>query len=60
MQELAYIMDTLQPEIVITRYDRRIFDRKEEEENRYMVNYLKNHYEIIALVDRAEIHRRLK
>jgi hypothetical protein len=60
MQELTYIMDTLQPEIVITRYERRIFDRKEEEENRYMVNYLKTHYEIVALVDGAEIHRRLK
>lgn len=59
MEELAYIMDTLRPEIVVTRYERRIFGEKEEEENRYMLNYLQSHYNVVALVDRAEIHRRL-
>jgi len=60
MEELAYIMDTLRPEIVVTRYERRIFGEKEEEENQYMLNYLQTHYEVVALVDRAEIHRRLE
>ncbi len=59
MEELAYIMDALRPEIVVTRYERRIFDEKEEAENQYMVNYLQSHYEVVALVDRAEIRRRL-
>lgn len=60
MEELAYIMDDLKPEIVVTRTGRRIFDKKEEAENQYMVAYLKNRYEVVALIDRAEIHRRLK
>lgn len=59
MEELAYIMDTLRPEIVVTRYERKIFGKKEEEENRYMEDYLQSHYKLVALVDRAEIHRRL-
>jgi hypothetical protein len=52
-------METLRPTIVVTRLNRRIFDRKEEEENIYMVDYLRKRYEVIAIVDQAEIHRRL-
>jgi 4-amino-4-deoxy-L-arabinose transferase-like glycosyltransferase len=59
MEELEYIMETLRPTIVVTRLNRRIFDRKEEEENIYMVDYLRKRYEVIAIVDQAEIHRRL-
>ncbi len=60
MEELAYIMEELQPEVVVTRYERRIFDQKEEAENQYMLNYLAKHYKVVALVDRAEIHQLLK
>jgi hypothetical protein len=59
MEELRHIMETLRPKIVVTRLNRRIFDKKEEEENTYMVNYLKEHYEVTAIVDQAEIHQRL-
>lgn len=58
MEELSYIMDTLRPALVVTRYQRRIFDKKKESENDYMVGYLAQHYQVIARVDQAEIHQR--
>jgi len=60
IEELAYIMEDLRPALVITRANKRIFDKKEVSENLYMTAYLQQHYKVIARVDNAEIRRRLK
>ena len=60
MEELRYIMETLQPKMVITRKNRRVFDKKEEEENEYINAYLAKHYSIEATVEKAEILQRLE
>ena len=61
MDELRYILEDLEPEIVITRQRWHIFDKKEEvEANTYLRDYLKINYQIRELVDNAEVHQRLK
>ena len=60
MQELRFILEELKPEIVITRNRWHVFDKKEEEENQYVRDYLGSAYEIRQLIDNAEIHQRLK
>ncbi|MEM9142210.1 MAG: glycosyltransferase family 39 protein [Bacteroidota bacterium] len=60
MEELRYIMEGLKPPFVITRKNRLIFDKKEEEENAYMEAYLAKHYTVAATVDKAEILQRLE
>ena len=60
MEELRYIMEDIAPEIVITRKKWNIFDKKEEEENNYIRNFLQEHYNIRKEIDNSEIHQRLK
>ena len=60
MEELRYIMEDIAPEIVITRKKWNIFDKKEEEENIYIRNFLQEHYNIRKEIDNSEIHQRLK
>ena len=60
IEELRYIMEDVEPAIVVTRKRWRIFDKKEIDENTYLRAYLDRHYEIIQLEDGAEIHRRLE
>ena len=61
MDELRYILEDLEPEIVITRQRWHIFDKKEEvEANTYLRDYLETNYQIRELVDNAEVHQRLK
>lgn len=60
LEELAFIMETIRPELVVTRHGRRIFDKKEVEENTYMNDYLREEYEVISQVGGADIHRRLQ
>jgi hypothetical protein len=58
MQELTFIMDSIRPTVVVTRAERRIFDKMEEQQNEFMSAYLLQHYRIMAKVDGAEIHFR--
>ncbi len=58
IQELKYIMEVLQPKTVITRKNKRIFDKKEIEENEYIDAYLSTHYTLKATVEKAEILER--
>ena len=60
MEELRYIMETIQPKTVVVRKNRRIFDKKEVEENEYINAYLAEHYHVQATVEKAEILQRLE
>ncbi len=59
VDEIKYIMHELRPKTVVIRKGRRIFDKKEVEENEYIDAYLAKHYKVIATVDNAEILQRL-
>ena len=60
MEELRYIMETLRPKTVVVRKNRRVFDKKEVEENEYINAYLAKHYSIEATVEKAEILQRFE
>ena len=60
IQELRYIMEELRPKTIVVRQGRRIFDKKEEEENEYIDAYLAKHYSVHAVVEKAEILQRLE
>lgn len=60
MEELRHIMETLQPQTVIVRKDRRVFDKKEIQQNEYIDAYLAKHYKVHATVENAEILQRLE
>ena len=60
MEEIQYIMDTLRPKTVIVRKNRRVFDKKQIEENEYINAYFLEHYKIQATVEKAEILQRLE
>ncbi|MEP2056283.1 MAG: glycosyltransferase, partial [Maribacter litoralis] len=59
VEEIKYIMHELRPQTVVIRKGRRIFDKKEVEENEYIETYLAKNYKVIATVDNAEILQRL-
>jgi hypothetical protein len=59
IEELQYIMETIKPKTIVTRKNRRVFDKEEIEENEYINAYLQNHYEVHATVEKAEILQRL-
>ncbi|WP_233131694.1 ArnT family glycosyltransferase [Robiginitalea sediminis] len=58
MEELHFLMDSVRPPIVVTRLNRRIFDKSHVEENAYMENVLETQYEIMEVVDQAVVHSR--
>lgn len=60
LQELRYIMEELRPKTIVVRQGRRVFDKKEEEENKYIDAYLAKHYTVHAVVENAEILQRLE
>jgi len=60
MQELRHLMQTIRPKTVITRHNRRIFDKMHVEENAYMTQVLAKHYRLIKTVDQADIFVRLE
>ncbi|MFX0556323.1 ArnT family glycosyltransferase [Maribacter sp. CXY002] len=60
LEELKYIMESLQPKTVVVRKGRRVFDQLEIEANEYINQYLQDHYKVLATVDKADILQRLK
>lgn len=60
MEELTYLMETVQPPLVVTRRNRRVFDKKMAEANAYINAYLEKNYRKLDSVDAALIHKRLK
>ncbi|WP_291864974.1 glycosyltransferase family 39 protein [Maribacter sp.] len=59
-EELRHIMEVLQPQTVVIRKGKRVFDKKELEENEYIDTYLSEHYTLKSTVERAEILQRLE
>ncbi|MCP4977253.1 MAG: glycosyltransferase [Maribacter sp.] len=55
MEEIQYIMETLRPKTVVVRKNRRVFDKKQVEENEYIDAYFLEHYRLHATVEKAEI-----
>ncbi|WP_405384554.1 ArnT family glycosyltransferase [Maribacter sp. LLG6340-A2] len=60
IEELQYLMEEIQPKIVITRKGKRIFDKKLTDVNTYIDTYLSSHYVKLATVENAEILQRLE
>lgn len=60
IEELRYIMEELRPKTIVVRQGRRVFDKKELEENEYIDVYLATHYVVHAVVEKAEILQRLE
>jgi len=59
MEELRYIMEDLAPKTVVTRKNRRVFDKDELEQNAYINAYLNEHYMLLKTLDKADIYQRL-
>jgi hypothetical protein len=60
IEELRYIMETIQPKTIITRKNRLVFDKKQTKENQYINAYLLKQYKVHATVEKANILQRLK
>ncbi len=59
IEELRYIMEEQRPKTIVVRQGRRVFDKKEEQLNKYIDAYLLKHYRVHAVVEKAEILQRL-
>lgn len=60
MQELRYILEVLQPKIIVARKGKRIFDKKLVDFNFYIDLYLAQHYTLVKTIDRGLIYQRLE
>jgi len=56
MQELRYIMEDLKPKTVVSRSNRRFFDKDQQEANSYLKAYLDKYYLKKAVVENADIY----
>jgi hypothetical protein len=59
-KELLYILNDLQPEVIVVKKNRSIFHKEFTELNEYITTYLLNHYTEIAIIDKAVVYQRLK
>ncbi len=59
LEELKHIMEVIQPQTVVVRKNRSVFDKLLLEENEYIKTYLAKHYAAPITVDQAEILTRL-
>ncbi|WP_187269517.1 ArnT family glycosyltransferase [Flagellimonas hymeniacidonis] len=59
IEELHYILEEIRPKTIIARKGKKIFDKKLEDFNSYIDNYLEKHYKLIKTIDRGLIYQRL-
>jgi hypothetical protein len=59
LEELQYLMDTLQPNIVVIRANKTVFDKEYVAEDRYVKEYLERNFRLETTIERAEIYTRL-
>ncbi len=59
-EELQFILEQYSPKHIITRKNRRVFDKKQYAANFYIQLQLRKHYHPLDTVDNAVIHQRLK
>ena len=60
LEELRHIMENIQPQTVITRKNKRVFDEQYEDANAYINGYLEVHYTLNTTIGNANIHQRLE
>ncbi|NNE03884.1 MAG: glycosyltransferase [Eudoraea sp.] len=60
MEELKYIMNVKAPQVVITRKNRLVFDKKYVSENDFIQLYLFQKYKVLDTIDGAVIHERIE
>ena len=58
IEELRYIMEVVQPKLLVARKNKKIFDKKLVEYNTYIDAYLMEHYSLVATVGRGLIYQR--
>ncbi|MEN8789521.1 MAG: glycosyltransferase family 39 protein [Flavobacteriaceae bacterium] len=60
IEEVRFIMEEIGPKIIITRSNRSVFDRKQEEVNIYFDSILDSNYKLLDRVDNADIYSSLE
>ena len=60
LEELRYIMEEIQPPIVITRTRPIVFDKELVEENKYIKSVLSTEYTLVETIDKAFIYSKSK
>ena len=60
MEEIKFILEDIQPNLIITRNKENFFAKENSMENAFTRNYLSEHYRIIKVIDHAQIRQRLK
>ncbi|MEA1787233.1 glycosyltransferase family 39 protein [Arenibacter sp. GZD96] len=60
LEEIQFVLRELKPELIVTRKNRRLFEKHYTAENTYMANYLATEYDTIQTIDNALIYKRLK
>lgn len=60
LEEIQYIIENLEPETIVTRNNKRVFNKSKVAENEYIQLMLKKKYKSIAIVENANIYSRLK
>jgi hypothetical protein len=58
LEEVRFIMEEVDPKIIITRTNRRVFDKKHQQVNIYFDSILDSDYRLLDRVDNADIYRR--
>jgi len=59
IEELHYILEQIRPKTIIARKGKKIFDKKLEDFNSYIDDYLEKHYKLIKTIDKGLIYQRL-
>ncbi len=60
LEEVKYIMEEVSPEIIVTRTNRSVFDKKQVQENIYFDSILNADYRFLDRVDNADIYSSLE
>ena len=60
IEELTYIMEDKSPQIVVTRKNRLVFNKKNVQENEYIQEYLAQKYQVLDTIEGAVLHQRIK
>ena len=58
MEELKYVFEEVQPSTIITRKNKRIFDKEEVAANAYASQFIQDHYQLHTSLEAAEIYIR--
>lgn len=60
MAELRYILEDQKPQIIVTRRNKLVFNKRHVALNIYINTYLQQHYSLLQTIDNAEIYQLLQ